>query len=257
MKKRIEDFTVTENRRMTEELFLLTLKAPGQLPEIRAGQFAQIKVSGNEAPLLRRPFSFHDVDHTAGTLSLLIQIAGTGTRLLSQLMPGDTVNMLYPLGKPFTLPKKNEKVILAGGGSGVAPLLLLGKEIAAVGATPHYALGFRDSSRIFDLSSFSAVGMIDISTEDGSQGYKGFVTDIPALKNRRRDKVYCCGPEPMMRSVAAICRQTGTACEVSLENLMACGVGVCLCCIVPTTSGNLCTCTEGPVFNINELTWQT
>ncbi len=257
MKKRIEDFTVTENIRETDDLFLLKLRSPEALPEIVPGQFVQVLVEGSDTTFLRRPFSVHDVDRKSNIISLLIQVAGDGTCRLSRLAPGERISLIYPLGKGFTLPAAGEKVLLVGGGSGLAPLLLLGKEIITAGGQPHFAFGFRNSGRIFDLDRYKALGEVHIATEDGSYGYRGYVTALPVLTWAGWDRVYCCGPEPMMKRVAAICREKGFFCEVSLENLMACGLGVCLCCIVPTTSGNLCSCTDGPVFNINDLKWQT
>ncbi|MGM0667230.1 MAG: dihydroorotate dehydrogenase electron transfer subunit, partial [Bacteroidota bacterium] len=103
---------------------------------------------------------------------------------------------------------------------------------------------------------FAALGEVLITTDDGSYGYRGLVTEHPELSEGNYDRIYTCGPEPMMKAVAAIARSRDRFCEVSLENTMACGYGVCLCCVVNTSRGNVCTCTEGPVFNINELKWQ-
>lgn len=217
----------------------------------------QALVDDSPATFLRRPLSVHDVDTGSGTLSLLVQAVGPGTERLSRLTPGDRLNLIYPLGNSFTLPLAGEKVILTGGGCGMAPLLYLARKISESGVQPHFALGFRNRSRILEHDEFLKLGPVWISTEDGSQGHKGFVTDIPAFREEEWDRVYCCGPEPMMMAVAAECRRRNIFCEVSLENLMACGMGICLCCVVPTTSGNLCSCTDGPVFNINHLKWQT
>ncbi len=256
MKKRIEDLTVIENRRLAESFFVIKVVAPEELPEINPGQFVQALVTGSPATFLRRPLSVHDVDRKGNSISLLVQIAGKGTERLSELTPGEKLNLIYPLGNSFTLPLKGEKVLLTGGGCGMAPLLYLGRKISESGIQPVFALGFRNSSRILSHEEFSDLGPVHISTEDGSEGYRGFVTGIPAFRDESWDRVYCCGPEPMMKAVAAECSRRGIFCEVSLENLMACGMGICLCCIVPTKSGNLCSCTDGPVFNINDLKWQ-
>ena len=257
MKKRVEDLTVTENKKLTDSFFVLKFHSGWGLPEIKPGQFVQALVKDSPSTFLRRPLSVHDVNYTTNTLSLLVQIAGPGTERLSRLAPGETLNLLYPLGNAFTLPATGERVLLTGGGCGMAPLLYLGRKISETGVQPHFALGFRNRSRILSHEEFSALGPVWLSTEDGSEGHRGFVTDIPAFRDEQWDKVYCCGPEPMMKAVAALCRQRGIFCEVSLENLMACGMGICLCCTVSTTSGNLCSCTDGPVFNINDLKWQT
>ncbi len=257
MKKRIEDLTVTENRRLAESFFVIKVLSPEVLPEIEPGQFVQALVTESPATFLRRPLSVHDVNRQENTISLLVQIAGPGTERLSRLTPGDKLNLVYPLGNSFTLPSEGEKVLLTGGGCGMAPLLYLGRRISESGVEPHFALGFRNSSRILPYDEFSELGPVYLSTEDGSKGARGFVTDIPAFMDKEWDRVYCCGPEPMMKAVAEVCRKREIFCEVSLENLMACGLGICLCCVVPTTSGNLCSCTDGPVFNINDLKWQT
>jgi dihydroorotate dehydrogenase electron transfer subunit len=257
MKKRIEDLTVVENRKLAESFFVVKVHSPEGLPEIKPGQFVQALVTESQSTFLRRPLSVHDVDPKAGTMSLLVQIAGAGTERLSKLTRGEKLNLVYPLGNSFTLPSEGERVLLTGGGCGMAPLLYLGRKIRETGVLPHFALGFRNRSRILDHEDFKALGPVSLSTEDGSEGFRGFVTDLPVFRDEEWDKVYCCGPEPMMKAVAAACSRRDIFCEVSLENLMACGLGICLCCIVPTTSGNLCSCTDGPVFNINDLKWQT
>jgi dihydroorotate dehydrogenase electron transfer subunit len=257
MQKRIEDFTVTRNRPLADSVFVIEAASPSDLPEIRAGQFVQVLVTGSPSTFLRRPVSVHDADYSVNTLSFLIQAVGAGTEQLSRLQPGDKLNIIYPLGNSFTLPSRGEKVLLAGGGCGMAPLLYLGRKVKETGAVPQFALGFRNRARIIEYDELSELGPVYLSTEDGSEGYKGFVTDIPEFRDGKWDRVYCCGPEPMMKAVAEICRVRDIFCEVSLENLMACGLGICLCCIVPTTSGNLCSCTDGPVFNIRDLKWLT
>jgi len=257
MKKRIEDFTVTENRRLTDSFHVLKLTPATPLPEILPGQFVQALVADSPGTFLRRPLSVHDVDVSENTLSLLIQIAGKGTERLSRLQPGEKLNLIFPLGNSFTLPQKGESVLLTGGGCGMAPLFYLGRKVIESGAYPHFALGFRSRSRIIGHEEFRQLGKVHLATEDGSEGYRGFVTGIPAFREENWDRVYSCGPEAMMKAVAAECLRRDIFCEVSLENLMACGIGVCLCCVVPTTSGNLCTCTDGPVFNVHDLKWQT
>ena len=257
MKKRIEDLTVIGNSKLTEGFFVIKVSSSEDLTGIKPGQFVQALVTESPSTFLRRPLSVHDIDPGENTMSLLVQIAGPGTERLSRITPGEKLNLIYPLGNSFTLPARGERVLLAGGGCGMAPLLYLGRKISESGVQPHFALGFRNRSRILSHDEFSALGPVFLATEDGSKGYRGFVTDIPEFRNEHWDRVYCCGPEPMMKAVAALCGKRDIFCEVSLENLMACGLGICLCCVVPTTSGNLCSCTDGPVFNINDLKWQT
>ena len=159
------------------------------------------------------------------------------------------------MGNSFSDPQPGERVLLVGGGVGIAPLLFLGKHLMSIGYRPDWLLGFRNRERIIDLEEYRQIGTVYLTTEDGSEGEKGYVTNHSVLSERRYDRVSCCGPDPMMKAVAAYCAKTGIKCEVSLENLMACGIGICLCCIVPTVKGNICTCTEGPVFNITDLKW--
>lgn len=256
MKKRIEDLTVIENRKLNEQFFVLTLTSSSPLPVIRPGQFVQALVKDSPSTFLRRPLSVHDVDELKNSISILVQIAGSGTESLSRLNPGDSLNLVFPLGNSFTLPLPGEKVLLTGGGCGMAPLLYLARKIKASGIEPVFALGFRNSERVLEHEEFKKLGEVHLSTEDGSTGHRGFVTDLPVFTENHWDKVYSCGPEPMMKAVASKCSARNIFCEVSLENLMACGIGVCLCCVVETTSGNVCSCTDGPVFNTRILKWQ-
>jgi len=255
MSKRIEDFTIKENRRLNNDLFILELSGNSYFPSLKPGQFVQIKVEGSPETFLRRPISIHDVDYERNTLKLLIQIAGKGTEKLSNLEKGETLNIIYPLGNSFSLPAENSQVLLIGGGCGVAPLMFLGKHLKSKGFKPEILLGFRNSDRIIEYDEYAGIGPVYLTTEDGSKGEKGFITDHPVLKDRHYDHICCCGPESMMKAVAGYCFKHDITCEISLENLMACGFGVCLCCVVDTVNGNLCTCVDGPVFNIKELKW--
>ncbi len=255
MPKRLELLQVIDNKHLTDDIFILELLSAGVLPEMKPGQFLQVKVDESPGTFLRRPLSVHDVDYTRNTLKVLVQVAGNGTRRLSVLRAGDSLDVVYPLGNSFSLPGKNSKVLLTGGGCGVAPLLFLARYLNLNGFIPDILLGFRNRERIIEYDEYAQIGRVHVTTEDGSEGLKGFITSHPVLKDGNYDNIYCCGPEPMMKAVARISRQKGAECEVSLENLMACGIGACLCCIVDTTKGNLCTCTDGPVFNINILKW--
>jgi dihydroorotate dehydrogenase electron transfer subunit len=255
MAKRIEDLKIAGNKRLTKDLFVLELSSREELPDLKPGQFAQVKVDGSSETFLRRPFSIHDVNYEINTIKLLIQVAGKGTAALSNLKIGDSLNLIYPLGNSFGLPDKDQKILLVGGGCGVAPLLFLGKHLKSNGYSPDILLGFRNSERIIELEEYLKIGNVFLTTEDGSKGEKGYVTSHSVLSESIFERIYCCGPDSMMRAVAAYSNKKNIDCEVSLENLMACGFGVCLCCIVSTTRGNLCTCIDGPVFNIKELKW--
>lgn len=255
MAKRIDDFKIVENKRLTDDLFILELSGNEYLTDFKPGQFVQVKVEGSPGTFLRRPISIHDVNYSRNTFKLLIQVAGQGTSALSCLEKGDILNLVYPLGNSFTVPSLNERLLLVGGGCGVAPLLFLGRHLNSIGYLPDVLLGFRNSERIIEIDEYQKIGKLFLTTEDGSMGEKGYVTNHSVLSGKSYDRIYCCGPDSMMRAVAGFCKNNDIACEVSLENLMACGFGICLCCIVNTVRGNLTTCIDGPVFNITELKW--
>jgi len=134
-------------------------------------------------------------------------------------------------------------------------LLYLAKHLKSNNRSFDILMGFRNKDRIIEYEEYKKLGKVYLTTEDGSQGEKGFVTQHSILAQKIFPRIYCCGPESMMKAVAGYSIENKIHCEVSLENLMACGIGVCLCCVVNTTSGNVCSCTEGPVFNVNKLKW--
>lgn len=229
------------------------------LPEIRGGQFVNVRVDGCDKAYLRRPISIHDVDYQQNTIDLLIQEKHEGTTKLCALPVGATVNVVLPLGNGFTMPEKDDNVLLVGGGIGIAPLLYFAKTICKDAlpcvSTTAFLLGGRTQSDLMLLDRFRNEGDVFITTNDGSMGEKGFVTEHSLWKTMKINKIYACGPMPMMKAVARLARERGIWCEVSLENQMACGIGACLCCVENTKEGNLCVCKEGPVFNIERLLW--
>lgn len=226
------------------------------LPEIKAGQFVQVRVDRSPKTFLRRPISINYVDKTKQKLWLLVQVKGEGTQTLSQLGKGETINLVYPLGNGFTMPQKGDHPLLVGGGVGLAPMLLLGSEMKENGIEPTFLLGARTASGILERDMFEALGRVFVTTEDASDGERGFVTQHSILQKEPFNKIFVCGPTPMMKSVARYAKEVNADCEVSLENMMACGLGACLCCVEKTVKGNICVCKEGPVFNINQLLWQ-
>jgi len=255
MAKRIEDLKVIGNKRLNDDFFILELTGNEKIPEFKPGQFAQVRIDGSHETFLRRPISIHDVNYENNSFKLLIQVVGKGTETLSRLKTGDALNLIYPLGSSFSLPSANDQVLLVGGGCGIAPLLFLGRYLKSNGFIPDILLGFRNSARLIEYEEYSDTGNVFITTEDGSVGEKGYVTSHSILSEKVYNRIYCCGPDSMMKAIGKYSRERNIACEVSLENLMACGIGACLCCIVDTVKGNLCTCIDGPIFNINELKW--
>lgn len=257
MKKYILDLKVVSVEALSDKHVLIKLTDSDPLPQILPGQFVEVRVDHSPTTLLRRPISVNFVNHELNQLWLLVALVGDGTRQLGKLQVGDTLNCILPLGNGFTMPSdKGQKFLLVGGGVGVAPLLYLGHEIKEAGAEPVFLLGARTDRDLLELNEFAKIGRVCITTEDGSAGEQGFVTNHSILKHEQFDMVSTCGPKPMMMSVARYAHKVGVECEVSLENKMACGVGACLCCVEKTTKGNQCICKDGPVVNIKNLLWK-
>lgn len=261
MKKYILDLTVKSSERISPKHVLLRLTDSQPLPEMLPGQFVEVRVDGAESTFLRRPISINFVDKEANELWLMVAMIGNGTRRLGELKSGDVLNCVLPLGNGFTMPTPqvstpDPQILLVGGGVGVAPLLYMGAELKKMGVEPTFLLGARTKDDLLELDLFSQYGRVFITTEDGSLGEKGFVTNHSVLQHEHFTQIATCGPKPMMVAVARYARQADIECEVSLENMMACGLGACLCCVEKTTKGNLCVCKEGPVFNVKQLLWQ-
>lgn len=254
--KQLKDLRVTSVETLHPRFVLIKLQSDEALPEIKPGQFVEVKVDGSASTFLRRPISINFVDRENREIWLLVQLVGEGTKAMARLNEGDFLNVLFPLGNGFSVPKKGEKVLLVGGGVGVAPLLEYGKALKEVGAKPVFLLGARTKTDLMQLDLFGKYGDVYITTEDGTEGEKGFVTQHSVLAKESFDRISTCGPKPMMVAVARFAKANSIPCEVSLENMMACGLGACLCCVEKTVKGNVCVCKEGPVFNINDLTWQ-
>ncbi|MCR5821325.1 MAG: dihydroorotate dehydrogenase electron transfer subunit [Bacteroidales bacterium] len=251
--KQVTDFIIEEREQRGAQYFTLTLRHPSQMQKIVPGQFVEVRVDGCREVMLRRPISVHDVDEECGTLKLLIQIVGRGTRRLAQLGVGERLNLVYPLGNGFDLGvSKGSRVLLVGGGAGSAPLYHLAKELSHRGVRSTILIGGRNAGLIPVRDEFEQFGDLCIATDDGSLGHRGLVTEHPCFA-ASYDRIYTCGPTPMMKAVAQSALQRGIECYVSLENMMACGVGACLCCVVDTDEGHLCVCKEGPVFNAEKL----
>ena len=254
--KRIEDLIVNEIRWLNSNSYVLELCCSQATSDIRPGNFAEIRIDNHPDVFLRRPFSYLDFDTDKKTVSFFVKDVGKGTHKLGTLEKGDSVNVIHPLGNAFTIPE-NKKVLITGGGSGVAPFIMLGRELKAMGNKVTIITGGRTAEDILFSDEFKAYGDVHCTTEDGSLGEKGLLTQHSLFMKDRFDfdLIYTCGPDGMMKAVASIAKEKNIRCEASLENLMACGFGACLCCIQETNDGNKCVCTEGPVFNINDLKW--
>ena len=256
MKKYIHDLNIIGNKALSKDYYVLELSYKKPLPQILPGQFAEVLIKDTENVFLRRPLSVHDVDYKNNTLYLLVQIVGKGTKKLSHIENGKILNTVYPLGNGFSLINPKEKALLIGGGCGIAPLLYLARQLKQNNVEVNTLIGVRSKSYLIEVEKYKQFGNVFITTEDGSEGTKGFVTNHPVFEQLKTfQKIYTCGPEIMMKAVARKASEAGVECEVSLENTMACGIGACLCCVTDTKQGNKCVCTEGPVFNIKELKW--
>lgn len=258
MKKYILDLEVTQVIRLHVNYVLIKMTSAQVLPEMVPGQFAEIRIDGSSTTFLRRPISINFVDRESNEVWFLVQLVGDGTRKLATVKPGEIVNVVLPLGNGYTLPQNpcKFKPLLVGGGVGTAPMLMLGSVLAKIGCKPTFLLGARSANDLLQLDDFNLLGDVYTTTEDGSMGEKGYVTQHSILSQQKFDMIYTCGPKPMMMAVAKYAKANDVECEVSLENKMACGVGACLCCVENTNEGHLCVCKEGPVFNIKKLLWQ-
>lgn len=256
VQKQVEDHSIVERVQLSQTTYLLRMCASDNrpLPEMHPGQFVGVLPPGGHT-LLRRPISICNVDYERGELWLLVACVGRGTFAITNASVGDRLSLLLPLGNTFNI-EGRERPLLIGGGVGIAPMLYLARRFAENGIRPNVLLGGRRSEQIVLKDCFDEVANVHITTEDGSLGLKGRVTDHPILLDGDADMIYTCGPNPMMQAVARIAHRRGIECEASLENTMACGIGACLCCVEDTTDkGNVCVCTEGPVFNIKQLKW--
>nr|WP_243105996.1 dihydroorotate dehydrogenase electron transfer subunit [Clostridium fermenticellae] len=234
---------VYENVEVFKNIFKLSIR--GKFGG-RAGQFYMLRAWG-DYPVLSRPISIHFVSDKK--IVFLYQNVGEGTKILSRLKKGDPIQITGPLGNGFDIQKINGKAALISGGIGIAPMLQLVRELKDSGSIDIYS-GFKDEFyEIKDLKDY--VDNINISTETGTYGHKGYITEI--FKPELYDVVICCGPEIMMSKVIKMCREKSIPVYVSMEKHMACGVGACLVCTCKTKDGNKRTCKDGPVFFGDDL----
>jgi dihydroorotate dehydrogenase electron transfer subunit len=277
-KRVIADCEIIEQVEIAPRVFRSVLREPTIARESRPGQFVNVRVSAGNDPLLRRPFSVHAVDAENGTFSLLYDVVGRGTKLLMDMKVGDHVSIVGPLGSSFDVGTDHDaKHILVAGGCGAAPIHFLSdwicKEHGCGQAT--VLVGAKTGAALLCEREFVAHGVkVEVATDDGSYGFKGLVTDLLRahlkVSNTQHPtpntRVYSCGPMPMMRAVAKVAFEHGVqSCQLSLESAMACGLGVCMGCVVKGCEEHDGTCedwfytrvcTEGPVYDAKELTWE-
>jgi dihydroorotate dehydrogenase electron transfer subunit len=252
--------TIVHNRPELEDYCVLELSAPEIAAVATPGQFVHVRVGGDSDPLLRRPISLLMVDKHSGLIRLLVKRVGRGTELIALKGEG-TVDLIGPLGNGFALPPEGKDVLMVAGGVGVAPLIFLADTLQT--APGHYRVrglyGGRNSDQLPVWTEFGGrCEEFYVTTEDGSAGDQGLVTDILEAQLQRGDvqAVYTCGPRPMMAKVAAISAAAGITCFASLEQWMGCGVGACMGCVVPATAGGYVrVCKDGPIFDAAEIDW--
>ncbi|MEJ5915728.1 iron-sulfur cluster-binding protein [Pseudokineococcus sp. 1T1Z-3] len=247
----------------------LVLDAPAAAAAARPGQFAACS-TGDSGMLLRRSFSIAAVDAGAGTVTLVVAAAGPGTARIAALRPGERLSVVAPLGQPFSLPPEGEGVVLVGGGYGAAPLAWLGRALRARGSAVDLVVGAGDARRLLahDVPTAASgdadapVDRLHVTTDDGSAGQRGRVTDAlaPVLAEHGARHVLACGPMVMLRAVHEVAARGGAATQLATEESMACGVGVCMTCVLPVVGADGATrmlraCTEGPVFDGRALRW--
>ena len=238
-------FTVKENTALNALVYKMVLS--GDTSAITAaGQFVNLQLEGK---FLRRPISVCDVN--GDELTLVYKVVGKGTKQMSEMQSGDTVDVLSGLGNGYDTTKAGEHALLLGGGVGVPPLYLLAKNLLEAGKTVSVVLGFNKADEIFFEDEFKALGAnVTVTTADGSYGKKGFVTD--ALPESY-DYFYTCGPEPMLK---AVYKATKTSGQFSFEERMGCGFGACMGCSCKTITGYKRICKDGPVLEKEEILWE-
>jgi len=245
-----------------ENYYLLSLESPKIAAPAQPGQFIMVRIESSPYPLLRRPFSIHS--RSESSLEIFFKVEGVGTRLLSQKEINDSLDILGPLGKGYRLDEnfKEKSVAILGGGRGIAPLYFLAEELRSLGAVPKIFYGGKSEAELPLREKFEKNGFdLFCSTDDGSFGFKGLVTDLLQAELGRFEPVliFACGPEGMMKKISELATGKKIPSQYSLESLMGCGFGACWGCVRRIKRGKreewLKICQEGPVFSSREIIW--
>jgi dihydroorotate dehydrogenase electron transfer subunit len=260
---KIQKIKIIKNYQIKENYFKIVLFNPYLAKNSQPGQFLNIKIDGDI--FLRRPFSIHRVK--GNNLEILYEVVGKGTEILSQKKKGEYLDVIGPLGKGFNYSILNTQYsipILVAGGIGVAPLVFLAQKLKEIPnpkfQIPTVLIGARNKNKILCAEEFKRLGLeVKIATDDGSRGFKGNVSDLLkhllSTMNYELSTIYACGPYPMLKEIAKIAKDYKIQAEVSLERHFACGIGICLGCIIQTKRGNQKVCKDGPVFKTEEIIW--
>ena len=260
---------ILSRKEVAPNIFLIKLSTPSVTQEALPGQFIHIKCSTDNYPLLRRPLSIHRIDKEKGEIYILFQVVGEGTKLLAQKEVGDNLDILGPIGNGFNIYPESKKIMIIGGGIGVAPLLALCEESTREGKEVRVLIGALKKELVIGEENFRKSGAkVDVATDDGSYKYKGLVTDLLEGSIREgwlADQIFACGPKLMLRKIVDISLDSHINCQVSLEERMACGIGACLGCVCKIKTKDKKedkvkyefkrVCIDGPIFEGSEVVW--
>jgi dihydroorotate dehydrogenase electron transfer subunit len=226
---------ILSRKEVAPNIYLMRLKAPEIAQDALSGQFIHIKCSKDNYPLLRRPLSIHQVDKEKEEIFILFQAVGEGTKLLADRTIGDDLDIMGPMGNGFNIYPESKKIVIIGGGIGVAPLLALCEESIRQGKEAQVLIGALKKELVIREESFKILGAkVEVATDDGSYRYKGLVTDLLERMIKEgwlADQIFACGPKPMLKKISEIALQANINYQVSMEERMACGIGACLGCV--------------------------
>jgi len=247
--------TVLSNSQLRPSTHLLYLQAPEIAAKAEPGQFVMVRTGEDHEPLLRRPLAVHRVSplSRASELSLLFSVVGRGTEWLARRAPGDTIDLLGPLGNGFDV--RAHDLLLVAGGIGIAPLVALADAALAAGARVTLILAAPTKNDLYPTEMLPSGVELHLATEDGSAGEKALATDLLADLASGFDQVFACGPLAMYQAMSRDTSLKGKSVQVSLETRMGCGFGVCLGCAIETRHGMRLVCRDGPVFELEDIVW--
>ncbi|VAX38016.1 Dihydroorotate dehydrogenase (NAD(+)), electron transfer subunit [hydrothermal vent metagenome] len=247
-------YKVVSNDKLSAKFYNLRIDAKSILKKIKPGQFVHLKVNDGLVPFFRRPFSIYRAQQY---LEIFYEVVGPGTKILSSKDKRDVIDILGPLGNAFTLPsKKITQVVMVAGGIGVAPFLALSDILKKQNIELILLYGGRTKEHVYPMKEFKQNGVkVFIATDDGSVGVKGRVSKLFTKINAQAEKtlMYTCGPKPMMKAVQEFAWKHNIQGQAACEEVMACGIGVCLGCAIKTTEGYKTVCHEGPVFDLQKV----
>lgn len=267
--KCLERCKIARHAKISPEYYLMELGAPHISRGAKPGMFVHVLVDAPEGFILRRPFSLIEAENNA--VRFVYKVVGEGTKALSEKRAGEFLNVLGPLGNPYAVGSGTKRIILVAGGYGVSPTYYLSRELKKKKFKGEIIsiIGARTKSLLMYSEGFKKLGVkVFVTTNDGSSGQRGIVTDVlcdllqkDALKPETRNpkpetQVFTCGPYAMLKAVAQLCVKFSVSCQVSMEQQLGCGLGACLGCVIKTHGGYKRVCTEGPVFNAEDMIWE-